>query len=261
MAIQTSLKRNYWKTHTGPWFWPIVSCGASSIFTWVLADTASAACPCATRQSGNDIHDFCCCYLWCWWPLFSEHCIRPRIVFHNITSEYNSTFVFLVLCLQFSIFQMTYVHRWGEVNFCALRPCFIDHLFLTSDFHQVPRRNFLQFFPFLVHCCFCCGNFHSLRHGNEFVNRIVMLQWIVTSSCNMVFVVVRWGSPMRSLVDSLASKIHASFDLFLLDLWPFPQFWLFMLILQGIAGATGVSNFLREFLMVSLNSLSTGSMK
>ena len=32
--------------------------GASSIFTWVLADTASAACPCATRQSGNNVHDF-----------------------------------------------------------------------------------------------------------------------------------------------------------------------------------------------------------
>ena len=26
----------------------------------------------------------------------------------------------------------------------------IDHLFLTFDFCQVPRRNFLQFFPFLV---------------------------------------------------------------------------------------------------------------
>ena len=28
-------------------------------------------------------------------------------------------------------------------------------LFLHFDFGQVPRRNFLQFFPFLVHCCFC----------------------------------------------------------------------------------------------------------
>ena len=65
---------------------------------------------CARRQSGDDIHDLCCCHLWCWWPLFSEYCIRSRIIFHNVTSEYNSTFVFLVLCLQFSIFQMTDVH-------------------------------------------------------------------------------------------------------------------------------------------------------
>ena len=33
------------------------------------------------------------------------------------------------------------------------------------------------------------------------------------------------------------------------------------MILQGIAGATDVSNFLRAFLMVSLNSVSSGSMK
>ena len=40
---------------------------------------------------------------------------------------------------------------------------------------------------------------------------------------------------------------------------PLPQF--FFKIVQGIAGATDVSNFLRAFLMVSLNSLSSGSMK
>ena len=60
--------------HTGPWFWPFVfvvdeskclghsdlgifnNLWASSIFTWVLADTASAACPSQTKQSGDDIH-------------------------------------------------------------------------------------------------------------------------------------------------------------------------------------------------------------
>ena len=57
----------------------------------------------------------------------------------------------------------------------ARRPCFIDHFFLTSDVRQVPRRNFLQFFPFLVHRCFRCRNFHSLRHRNKFVNQIVVL--------------------------------------------------------------------------------------
>ena len=58
-------------------------------------------------------------------------------------------------------------------------------------------------------------------------------------------------------VDSSASRIHASFVLLLLDA-PLPQFFR---ILQGIAGATDVSNFLRAFLMVSLNSVSSGSMK
>ena len=50
------------------------------------------------------------------------------------------------------------------MNCSARRPCFIDHLFLTFDFRQLPRRNFLQLFPFLVHRCFRCRNFHTLRH-------------------------------------------------------------------------------------------------
>ena len=32
-------------------------------------------------------------------------------------------------------------------DFSALVPCFIDHLFLVSDFRQLPCRDFLQFFP------------------------------------------------------------------------------------------------------------------
>ena len=90
---------------------------------------------CATRQSGNDIHDFCCCHLWCWWSLFGEYCIRPRIVFYNITSEYNSTFVFLVLCLQSGILQMTDVHQWGKMNFSQWHPL----LLLPSFEMQTPR--------------------------------------------------------------------------------------------------------------------------
>ena len=55
------------------------------------------------------------------------------------------------------------------------------------------------------------------------------------------------------LIDSSASRTHASFVLLLLDS-SHPQFFI---ILQGIAGATDVSNFLRAFLMVSLNSVSS----
>ena len=73
----------------------------------------------------------------------------------------------------------------------------------------------------------------------------------------MVFMMMRYRIPTRILVDSSASRIDASFVLILLDV-PLPQFFKF---LQGIAGATDVSNFLRAFLMVSLNSVSSGSMK
>ena len=149
MTVQISLKRNDWIVHTGPWFRPFVSNVSTfrfwnfqqfwSIFHFYQGTSRNciSCLSCAPWQSGYDTHDFCCCHLWCWWSLFSEYRIRPRIIFYNITSENNSTFVFLVLCLQFSIFQMTDVHQWGKMNFCAIRPCFIDHLFfyiwLSSD--------------------------------------------------------------------------------------------------------------------------------
>ena len=129
----------------------------------------------ATRQSGDDIHDLSCCHLRCWRSLFSEYCIRPWVVFYNITAEHNSTLVFLVLCHQFSILHMIYIHSWCKMNCSARRSCFIDHLFLTFDFRQIPRRKFLQFFPFLVHRCFRCWNLHCLRHRNKLVNQIIVL--------------------------------------------------------------------------------------
>ena len=54
-----------------------------------------------TLQLCNKVHEFMS-EMGCWWSFFSEYCIRSRIIFRNITTEYNSTFVFLVLCLQFS---------------------------------------------------------------------------------------------------------------------------------------------------------------
>ena len=189
MTIQISIKRNDWVFHTGPWFWPFVSWWTNpnvwtlrfwnfqqfvSIFHFHLGIRRYCVCclSIATKQSGDDIHDLSCCHLRCWRSLFSEYCIRTWVIFYNKSAKYNSTLKFLVLCLQFSIFQMTYGHEWWKMNCSARRPCFIDHLFLTFDFCQVPRRKFLQFFPFLVHCCFCCWNFHGLRHRNKFVNQI-----------------------------------------------------------------------------------------
>ena len=217
-------------------------------FTWVLADTASAACP---AQTGNLVM-ISMTYAAVIWeaddPFSMNNCIRSRIIFHNITSECNSTFVFLVLCHNCAIC------KWHgpsvkRMNFCALRPCFIDHLFLASDFRQVPRRKFLQICPFFIHC----WNFHSLRHRNKF--------WTKLQRCSS-FLFLQYGfhddsamiSPIRSLVNSSASKIHASFVLILLDA-PLPQFLRLFIILQGIAGATRVSNFLRAFLMVLLEVL------
>ena len=186
MTEQISLKRNDWVFHTGPWFWPFVLWWKNpnawtfrfwnfqlfgSIFHFYqgVSRYCVSCVSCAPWQSGFDIHDFFCCHLWCWWTLFGEFCIRSRIIFHNIASQYNSTFVFLVLCLQFGILQMTDVHQWSKMNFSALRPCFIDHLLFTSDFCQVPRQNLFNFLPFFIHCYLCCGYLHCLRQRKNCV--------------------------------------------------------------------------------------------
>ena len=193
MTVQIPFKRNDWVFHTGPWMslticvvvdeskcldTPILefsiicehlpfSFGYTLILQLLLVHIA-------TRQSGDDIHDLGGCHLRCWRSLFSEFCTRARVVFYNITTEHNLTFVFLVLCLQFSIFRWQLSindAKWivAPVVLASSITCF---WLLTC---QVPRRNFLQFFPFFVHRCFCCRNFHSRRHRKKLVDQIVVL--------------------------------------------------------------------------------------
>ena len=64
--------------------------------------------------------------------------------------------------------QMTEVYQWGKMNSCALRLRFINHLCFTSDSYQVPRRNLFKFLAIFIHCCFCCGYLHCLKHWNKF---------------------------------------------------------------------------------------------
>ena len=189
------------------------------------------------------------------WSLFCKYCIRPWIVFHNITSEYNSTFVFFVLWLQFGILQMTDVHQWGNMNFCTLRPCFIDHLWFTSDLSGLTPESFQvspNIYPLLlllrVFSLFWCI-------GINLLCQIVMLLWV---NCHLF---LRYG-PHDELVEILSYAIvwihWLPRPLVLLRVSPC---LLFLHVLQGMAGAIGVSNFFRSFLMVSLNSLSSGSMR
>ena len=145
------------------------------------------------------------------------------------------------------------------MNFCARRPCFIDHIWFTSDCCQVPRRNFLQFFPFLVHCCLCCWNFYGFRGIGKIVYQILMLHGIVSlfqqDGLHDDLVKI---SPIRNLVDSLAAKIPTNFDLNSFVLLRDSPFLLFLHVLRTIAGAisvlSSVPNGFLEFLVL-------GSMK
>ena len=90
-----------------------------------------------------------------------EYCIRAWIIFHNVTSESNWTFVFLKLWFQLRILNMTEIHQWRKMHRPALIPCFSD------DFRQLPCWYFLKFFPLFSHCCLCIWYFHRLRQRNK----------------------------------------------------------------------------------------------
>ena len=232
---------------------------ASSIFPWVQADTASAACP---SQPGNlemISTTFSGCHLRCWRSLFSEYCIRPWIVLYNITSEYNSTFVFLVFCLQFSIFQVTLSTsdtKW-TVAPDVLGSSITSFSLLT--FIRFHAEIFSNFSHSLSTAAFAAGICFWLKHRNEFVNQIEVLKWILTFSCNMVF--VNW----RFRVSHTHSGGFISFQNTRKFCFNFVGCTSPTILLHYFTGHSK-SNWcfqllLRAFLMVSLNSLSSGSMK
>ena len=125
-----------------------------------------------------------------------------------------------------------------------LRPCFIDHLLLTSDFRQVPRRNLFQFSHSLSTAAFAAGIFMACGMGINSCTKLSPLPAVWSS----------WwfgkDSPFRSLVDSLSSKIHASFDLISLV---YHQFTI-LTVLSYLARQSG-SHWCFQFLASILDGL------
>ena len=128
---------------------------------------------------------FCGCHLRCWWSLLSEYCIRTRIIFYNVTSEYDSAFVFLILRFQLRILKMTEIHQWRKMNFSGLIPCFIDHLLLVSDFRQLPCGNFLLFSLSFSTAAFPSGILNAWGIG---MNLCARPKWVI----EFVPVAVKW---------------------------------------------------------------------
>ena len=68
----------------------------------------------ATRQSGNDIHYFCDCHLRRRRAMFSKDCAGFRVVFYNVTSKHDSSFVLLKCWSRFWAALPIYVHTSGH---------------------------------------------------------------------------------------------------------------------------------------------------
>ena len=84
--------------------------GASSILTWVQADTASAACPAHPGSPAMTSITFAAVICHADEPCSVNTAEEPESFFYNVTSEYNSAFVFLQFWFQLRILEMTVVH-------------------------------------------------------------------------------------------------------------------------------------------------------
>ena len=138
---------------------------------------------------------------------------------------------------------MTDVNQWDKMNFCVLRTCFTDNLFLTSG--STPES-----FPIfsISTAAFAAGIFIAWGIGINL--------WTKLQCCSELFpfpaIWSSWwvdnDSPIRSLCRFASFQMHVSFDLISLVLSRVSPYLLFF-VLQGIAGVIGVSNFTRAFLI------------
>ena len=110
-------------------------------------------------------------------PCSSGYCIRSRIIFHNITSEYNSTFVLFgaLSPIRHSLNDRCPSVKQNEL----LRPSSLLHrspLSLLLTFVRFHAGIFSNFSHSLSTAAFASGIIHGLRHWHKFVYQITKLQ-------------------------------------------------------------------------------------
>ena len=132
--------------------------GASSTLTWVLADTAYAACP--SHPGSLEIMSMTFAAVICDAddPCSVNTAFAPESSYTMSTRNTTLPLYFRYRGSKPRILKVTKINRRR-----------------VSDFRQLPCWNFLCGFPFFDHCCLCTWNFHCLKHRNEFVNKTVMM--------------------------------------------------------------------------------------
>ena len=97
---------------------------------------------------------FAAVLLWRRWTLLCEYCTRARIIFHNITSEYNSTLVFLKLWAPTP-------NSWDDRGpLTTKKELFSLHSLLQRSplfcfwLSSAAMLVFSWVFQFFLHCCF-----------------------------------------------------------------------------------------------------------
>ena len=161
---------------------------------------------------------------------------------------------------------MTNVHQCGKVDFLFLSLCFQNDLLLALDLLQLPCWDRLELFPFFNHCWFCIRNFIAWDMRTNLRTRVSWLNELRPFLRDVIFIIFGRAGSERFLADSWASTMHACFDSWILldplSVFPMPVRTLRVVFsLQGTAVSIGTCSLPLRFFMVSLNSLSSGSIK
>ena len=113
-------------------------------------------------------------------------------------------FFFWIFGFQLRILKMTKSNNEAK---CTVLPSFLaSAIFFVSDFRQLPCRYLFKFFPFFVHCYFCIWYFHCSRRRDKFVHNIVVVPWIDSFSCHVVFMILCFVGFNDACVFCLASR-------------------------------------------------------
>ena len=89
------------------------------LFTWVYTDTTSATCPSQTGSLATTPITLATVMCDANEPS-SVNTAYGRLIFDNVTSEYDSTFTLLKLCFQLRILEMTDVRQCSKVDIICL---------------------------------------------------------------------------------------------------------------------------------------------
>ena len=135
-----------------------------------VRDPRESAAACYGHALGDPIslaiHDLSCSHLRCWKNLAQWILHKNRNCLSQLSPRRTTRPLYFWCFASNSAFfrwQMSINDaKWTVIARC---PCFIDHLFLTSDFCQIPRRNFLQFSHSLSTAAFAAGIFIAWDRG------------------------------------------------------------------------------------------------
>ena len=147
---------------------------------------------------------------------------------------------------------MTDVRRRSKIDCPLFFLCLFDDLSFALYFGHLPCWQFFALVPLQdVHC---------LEHRNKFVHKVVMTQRIGSFPCNAIFVIF-----LLSSFQTLPRRFASFYDACMLStaVVVFAAGFLAMVVLDLTRHRCFHKQFqlFRAFFMVSLNSLSSGSMK